>query len=123
MSDNNKKAKLVRAGRAKRTRQRIRRFSDRPRLVVFRSAKHIYAQVISDDESKTMASASTMLKEFQESEEKLTGLAAAKWVGKKVAEKAIEAGVKQVVFDKGRYLYHGRVKALAESAREAGLDF
>lgn len=123
MSDNNRKSKEVRAARARRHRQRIRRFSDRPRLVVYRSAKHIYAQVIDDKDSKTLAAASTLQKEFAGNEEKLTGVNAAKWVGKKIAEKSLDAGVKQVVFDKGKYLYHGRVKALADSAREAGLDF
>lgn len=123
MSDNNHKIKNVRIARARRHRQRIKRVSDRPRLVVFRSAKHIYAQVIDDKESKTMASVSTLQKDFATLEEKPSGVDAAKWVGKHIAEKSLEAGVKQVVFDKGKYLYHGRIKALADAAREAGLDF
>jgi len=123
MSDNNYKTQKLGIARRRRTRQRIQRVSTRPRLVVFRSARHIYAQVINDKDANTVAAASTMQKEFREIEKKPRGLEAAKWVGKQIAEKALEAGIKQVVFDKGQYLYHGRVKALAESAREAGLDF
>jgi large subunit ribosomal protein L18 len=123
MSDNYKKVEILRTSRQQRTRQRIRRVSDRPRLVVFRSSKHVYAQVIDDTVSKTLASASTMSKEFKDADTPLKGLDAAKWVGKKIAEKALESGIKQVVFDKGKYLYHGRVKALADAARESGLDF
>ncbi|MBN1879933.1 50S ribosomal protein L18 [bacterium] len=123
MSDNYKKTQSLRASRERRTRQRIRRVSDRPRLVVFRSASHIYAQVIDDTQSRTLVSVSTVSKEFREIETPLKGIHAAKWVGKKIAEKALEAGINQVVFDTGRYIYHGRVKALAEAARESGLDF
>ena len=123
MSDNYKKTQSLRASRERRTRQKIRQVSDRPRLVVFRSACHIYAQVIDDSQARTLVSASTMLKEFKEIETPLRGINAAKWVGKKIAERALEAGIKQVVFDTGRYIYHGRVKALAEAARESGLDF
>lgn len=123
MSENYKQIRILRIARQQRTRQRIRRVSDRLRLVVFRSAKHVYAQVVDDNESKTIVSASTMSKEFKDIETRLKGIDAAKWVGKRIAEKAIESGIKQVVFDKGKYLYHGRVKALAEAARESGLDF
>lgn len=123
MSDNNTKAKKLRAARERRTRQWIKKVSSRPRLVVFRSASHIYAQVINDSEARTVVAASTMQKEFRLMENKPRGIEAAKWVGKQIAEKALEAGIKQVVMDKGRYLFHGRVKALADSAREAGLDF
>jgi len=123
MSNNYKKTQLVRESRKRRTRLKLRRISDRPRLVVSRSSNHIYAQIVNDLQSQTIVSASTMQKEFKGLDEKLRGINAAKWVGKRIAELALEQGVKQVVFDTGQYLYHGRVKALAESAREAGLDF
>jgi large subunit ribosomal protein L18 len=123
MSDNLNKTKKLRLARQQRTRQRIRRVSNRNRLVVFRSSKHIYAQIVDDKDSKTLVSASTMSKEFKENRNNVSGVDAAKWVGKKVAEKARDAGIQQVVFDTGKYLYHGRVKALAEAARESGLDF
>lgn len=93
--------------------------SGRPRLSVFRSGKQIYAQVIDDTRGLTLASASTL----EEKSKVGANVESAAKVGKSVAERAIKAGVKQVVFDRGSYLYHGRVKALAEGAREAGLDF
>ena len=95
----------------------------RPRLSVFRSSKHIYAQVIDDRAGKTVAAASTLDKGLKGSLPKGSDLAAATAVGKLLAERALAAGVKDVVFDRGGYLYHGRVKALAEAAREAGLHF
>jgi large subunit ribosomal protein L18 len=107
--------------RRARTRYRIARNADRPRLSVFRSGKHIYAQVIDDAKAATLASAS--------SAEKDSGIAkgynveAAGQVGKKIAERSLAAGIRQVVFDRGGYIYHGRVKALAEAAREGGLEF
>ena len=93
----------------------------RPRLSVFRSSKHIYAQVIDDQKGETLASASSLEKEMREK----TGanIDAAKAVGKLLAERAVKKGVKEVVFDRGGYLYHGRVKALADAARESGLSF
>ena len=107
--------------RAQRTRTRLKALSNgRPRLSVFRSSKNIYAQVIDDERGVTLAAASTL-----EGEGKVSGGdkdAAAK-VGKLVAERAIEKGVKDVVFDRGGYIFHGRVKALADAAREAGLNF
>jgi large subunit ribosomal protein L18 len=108
----------------KRIHKRIRRkFSgtaERPRLAVFRSVAHIYAQVIDDGEGKTLVAASSVDKGA-----KTNGgnVAAAKVIGKLVAERAREKGIKQVVFDRGGYQYHGRVKALAEAARAAGLEF
>ena len=123
MSDNYKKTQDLRLSRESRTRMRIRRVSNRPRLVVFRSAKHMYAQVIDDSQAKTLASASTLSNEFRTSDPESKGIAAAKWVGKRIAEKALEAGIQKVVFDTGQYIYHGRVKALPEAARESGLDF
>ncbi len=91
----------------------------RARLSVFRSSKHIYAQIIDGD--KTLAQASTMDKDYKG--KKTTDCEAAITIGKAVAERALKAGVKEVVFDRGSYAYHGRVKALAEAAREAGLSF
>lgn len=95
----------------------------RPRLSVFRSSKHIYAQIIDDDAGRTVASASSLDKSLRESLKTGADKAAAAAVGKLVAERAKEAGVTKVVFDRGAYLYHGRVKALADAAREGGLDF
>jgi len=107
--------------RAQRTRTRLKALSNgRPRLSVFRSSKNIYAQIIDDVRGVTLAAASTL-----EGENKAKGSDkdAAALVGKLVAERAIEKGVKDVVFDRGGYIYHGRVKALADAAREAGLNF
>jgi large subunit ribosomal protein L18 len=104
-----------------RIRKRMRGFGDRPRLNVFRSQKHIYAQVVDDLKGHTVAAASSREKDF--SEKKGATVAAAKAVGKLVAQRACEKGVQQVAFDRGGYQYHGRVKALADAAREAGLKF
>jgi large subunit ribosomal protein L18 len=95
----------------------------RPRLSVFRSSKQIYAQVIDDAKGVTIVSASTVEKDLRGSLKTGADIEAAKAIGKLVAERARKAGVTQVVFDRGSYLYHGRVKALAEGAREGGLDF
>jgi len=95
----------------------------RPRLSVFRSSKHIYAQLIDDTKGETLAAASTMEKAMRGDSKKGTNVAAAKEVGKLLAERAKEKGIKDVVFDRGPYLYHGRVKALADAAREGGLNF
>jgi large subunit ribosomal protein L18 len=102
-----------------RIREKLAGTAERPRLNVYRSLNHIYAQVINDAKGETLASASTLQAKMK------TGgnVAAAKEIGKQVAEQAIAKGIKQVVFDRGGYLYHGRVKALAEAAREAGLKF
>jgi len=102
-----------------RIRTKVQGTSERPRLNVYRSLNHIYAQVIDDAQGVTLVSASTVA-----SKAKTGGnVAAAKEVGKLVAERAKEKGVKKVVFDRGGYLYHGRIKALADAAREAGLEF
>jgi large subunit ribosomal protein L18 len=93
----------------------------RPRLSIFRSGKHIYAQVIDDLKGATLAAASTNEKEGKSA--KSYNVDAAASVGKKIAERAAKAGVKQVVFDRGGYIYHGRIKALADAAREGGLEF
>ena len=95
----------------------------RPRLSVFRSSKHIYAQVIDDSAGATVASASSLEKDLRGSLKTGADIGAAKAVGKLVAERASAAGVKEVVFDRGNYIYHGRVKALADAAREGGLNF
>jgi large subunit ribosomal protein L18 len=102
-----------------RIREKLSGTTERPRLNVYRSLNHIYAQVIDDQKGETLASASTLQLKLK------TGgnVAAAKEIGKAVAEKAVAQGVKQVVFDRGGYLYHGRIKALADAAREAGLEF
>jgi large subunit ribosomal protein L18 len=96
---------------------------ERKRLSVHRSSKHIYAQVIDDEQGVTLASASSIEKTSRESLKTGASVDAAKAVGKLIAERAKEKGVKDVIFDRGSYLYHGRVKALADAAREAGLNF
>ncbi len=110
--------------RKARVRRAIRKAANgRPRLSVFRSSKQIYAQVIDDEKGRTLASASTLEKDLKGKLKTGADVAAAKEVGRLVAERAVQAGVKQVVFDRSGYLYHGRVKALADAAREGGLDF
>ncbi len=101
-------------------RKRLSGSSDRPRLSVFRSNKGIYAQVIDDQSGVTLVSASSLAKDFSASGTKVEQ---SKAVGKAIAEKALAAGISKVVFDRNGYLYHGRVKSLADGAREAGLDF
>jgi large subunit ribosomal protein L18 len=113
---------------AERRKARVRRTvlarsGGRPRLSVFRSSKQIYAQVIDDEQGRTIASASSLEKTLRESLKTGANVEAAKRVGKELAERAKKAGVDKVVFDRGGYMYHGRVKALAEGAREGGLDF
>jgi len=104
----------------RRIRQKLAGTPERPRLCVYRSLHHIYAQVIDDSEGKTLASASSAEKGAKASGGNVAG---AKAIGKLVAERAKEHGIRKVVFDRGGYLYHGRVKALADAAREAGLEF
>jgi large subunit ribosomal protein L18 len=99
------------------------RLNDRPRLSVHRSSKNIYVQVIDDAKGVTLASASTMDKDFKATKKTGADKAAAEFIGKTIAERAVKAGVKDVVFDRGSYIYHGRVKALAEAARSGGLNF
>ena len=116
---------LTKSERRNRIRGRIRKVSfgtaERPRLSVFRSNKEIYAQVIDDTTGKTLVSASSRDKELEKVKGTKSEIAAA--VGKSLAEKAVKAGVEAVAFDRGGYLYHGRVKSLAEGAREGGLKF
>ena len=110
--------------RQRRARFKLRKVSgERPRLSVFRSSKHIYAQVIDDAKGETLAAASSMEKALRDGAKTGANIEAAAAVGKLVAERAVKGGVKEVVFDRGQYLYHGRVKALADAAREGGLSF
>ena len=110
----------IRQKRHMRIRNRVFGTSERPRLNVFRSLTNIYAQVIDDEKGITLAAASSKDKDFKG---KGGNIAAAKLVGAAIAKKSIEKGIKTVVFDRGGYIYHGRVAALAEAAREAGLEF
>ena len=107
----------------RRIRRKLSGTEARPRLAVFRSVAHIYAQVIDDVAGKTLVSASSVDKSENKSKSSGGNVAAAKAIGKLVAERAKEKGVKAVVFDRGGYQYHGRIKALADAAREAGLEF
>jgi large subunit ribosomal protein L18 len=106
-----------------RLRQGMQGTKERPRLNVYRSLNHIYAQVIDDASGKTLASATTARGKKGGSKKTGGNVASAKEIGKLIAERAKEKGVKKVVFDRGGYLYHGRIKALADAAREAGLEF
>ena len=121
MSTNERTVKRIR--RRARVRKSIRGSADRPRLCVFRSARHIYAQVISDAEGKTLLSASTLAKDLHESAAHGGNVAAAKAVGELLAKRCLESSIREVVFDRNGFLYHGRVKALADAARSAGLKF
>ena len=121
-------AKLSRKLQTQKRHKRLRRYlignKTRPRLAVFRSNNHIYAQVIDDDAQQTICSASTVDKELKEDSPKLSSSCGSSTiVGKLLAKRAIKKGIKQVIFDRGGNLYHGRVKALADAAREAGLNF
>jgi large subunit ribosomal protein L18 len=114
---------LLRKRRHLRIRKRVKGTPERPRLSVFRSLRHIYAQVIDDTTGRTLASASTLDPELRDKVKGLRKTEASRLVGQLVAQRALERGITRVVFDRGGYLYHGRVKALAEGAREAGLEF
>ena len=117
---------IRRLGRLKsknRIRSRLSGTADRPRLCVFRSAKHIYAQIIDDTTGLTLAAASTLDKDALQNQEFDNKVAKAEFVGRLVAERAKTKGIKSVVFDRGGYLYHGRVKAVSDGAREGGLIF
>ena len=105
----------------RRIRKKLAGSPARPRLAVFRSQAHIYAQVIDDDAGRTLCSASTLDKDFKE--QKHANVAAAKAIGQLIASRAKEKGIEAVVFDRGGFHYHGRIKALADAAREAGLKF
>jgi large subunit ribosomal protein L18 len=117
------KSQQARQHRHVRVRRRVVGTAERPRLNVYRSEKHIYAQVIDDAVGHTLVSASTVDVDLRVAISGKNKTEQAKLVGRAVAERAIDAGVKKVVFDRGGYIYHGRVKALADAAREAGLEF
>ena len=114
---------LTRVKRKARIRKKLKGTAERPRLSVFRSAKHVYAQIIDDTSGATMATASSVEQAFKEQSAFENKVAAAAFVGQLAAQRALEKGVKQVVFDRNGFLYHGRVKAVSEGAREAGLKF
>lgn len=113
----------MRKNRHVRVRQKVYGTPERPRLNVYRSNNHIYAQIIDDIEGRTLISASTLDKELKEKLSSTHNKEAAKFVGELVGRRALDKGIKEVVFDRGGYIYHGRIKELAEGAREAGLKF
>lgn len=113
----------VRAKKHLKVRKRISGTPERPRLAVFRSNNHMYVQVIDDVAGNTLVSASTLQGEVKEGLEKTNNIDAAAKLGTVIARRALDKGIKTVVFDRGGYVYHGKVKALAEAAREAGLEF
>jgi len=113
----------VREKKHKRIRNRFSGTAERPRLAVYRSNNHIYAQVIDDVAQTTLVSASTLQKDVKAELEKTDNVEAASYIGTVIAKRALEKGITTVVFDRGGYIYHGKVKALAEAAREAGLEF
>ncbi len=115
--------KRTRQARRKRIRGRIQGTPEKPRLSVFRSSRHIYAQIIDDDLGNILASASTMDKQIRETLKTGGNIDAAKEVGKLLADRAVEKKIETVAFDRGGFKFHGRVKALAEAAREGGLKF
>ncbi|MCL0067380.1 50S ribosomal protein L18 [Peptococcaceae bacterium] len=115
--------KKLREKRRIRVRKKVFGTAERPRLNVFRSLNHMYAQIIDDERGITLVAASTLSPELREKLKRGGNIEASKAVGELIAKKAIAAGIKKVVFDRAGYIYHGRVKALAEAAREGGLDF
>ncbi len=114
---------LARKKRQVRVRRKVLGTVERPRLCVFRSSKHIYVQIIEDVNGRTLVAASTATKDIADSVKYTGNIEAAKAVGQAIAKKAMEQNIKQVVFDRNGFLYHGRIKALADAAREAGLSF
>ena len=113
----------VRIKKHKRLRNRFSGTAERPRLAVFRSNNHMYAQIIDDTVGNTLVAASTLEKDVQAKLEKTNNVEAAAYLGEVIAKKALDKGIKEVVFDRGGFIYQGKVKALAEAAREAGLEF
>ena len=113
----------VRAKKHRRLRNHLSGTATTPRLAVFRSNTHMYAQIIDDTVGKTLVSASTTQKEVKAELEKTNNVDAAAYLGTVIGKKAIEAGIKEVVFDRGGFIYHGKIQALADAAREAGLEF
>ena len=106
-----------------RVRNRFSGTAERPRLAVFRSNNHMYAQIIDDTVGNSLVSASTVQKDVKDQLEKTNDVAAAAYLGKVIAQKALDAGIKEVVFDRGGFIYQGKIQALADAAREAGLEF
>lgn len=113
----------VRVKKHMKLRNRFSGTAERPRLAVFRSNNHMYAQIIDDTVGNTLVSASTLQKEVKEKLEKTNDVAAAAYLGTVIAKKALDAGITTVVFDRGGFIYQGKIKALADAAREAGLEF
>ena len=120
---NKKSRSEVRAKKHRRLRNRISGTASTPRLAVFRSNNHMYAQIIDDVAGNTLVAASTLQKDVKANLEKTNNVEAAAALGKVIAEKALEKGIKEVVFDRGGFVYHGKIQALADAAREAGLEF
>ena len=114
---------VVRENKHRRMRSRLTGTAERPRLAVFRSNNHMYAQIIDDTVGNTLVSASTLQKDVKAELEKTNNVEAAAYLGTVIAKKAIEKGITSVVFDRGGFIYHGKIKALADAAREAGLNF
>ena len=120
----NKKSRTAnRVKKHARVRKNLAGTAARPRLAVFRSNNHMYAQIIDDEAGRTLAAASTLEKDIKEACEKTNNVDAAAQVGTAIAKKALDAGITTVVFDRGGFIYQGKVQALADAAREAGLDF
>ena len=113
----------VRVKKHMKVRNRLSGTTERPRLAVFRSNNHMYAQIIDDTVGNTLVSASTVQKDVKDQLEKTNDVAAAAYLGKVIAQKALDAGIKEVVFDRGGFIYQGKIQALADAAREAGLEF
>ena len=113
----------IREKKHRRLRHHLNGTATTPRLAVFRSNKHIYAQIIDDSVGKTLVSASTLQKDVKAEVEKTNNVAAAAYLGTVLGKKAVEAGIKEVVFDRGGFIYQGKVQAFADAAREAGLEF
>ena len=113
----------VRVNKHRKIRNRFSGTAERPRLAVFRSNNHMYAQIIDDTVGNTLVSASTLQKDVKAELEKTNNVEAAAYLGTVIAKKAIEKGITSVVFDRGGFIYHGKIKALADAAREAGLNF
>jgi large subunit ribosomal protein L18 len=121
--DRAKQKRIARQHRHSRVRKRVSGTAERPRLAVFRSLRHIYAQIIDDSRGHTLVAATTLEAEVHAGVSDKDKTAQAKLVGQVLARRALEVGIRKVVFDRGGYLYHGRVEALAKAAREAGLEF
>ena len=120
---NKESRSAIRAKKHMRIRNRFSGTAERPRLAVFRSNNHMYAQIIDDTVGKTLVSASTTQKDVKDQLDKTNDVAAAAYLGQVIAKRALDADIKEVVFDRGGFIYQGKIKALADAAREAGLTF